>query len=84
MRKFKLEHKEQQQLSDQEISKYKDFGKVVTNYEESLHRLHKKPLYKDPKAFLVLVVILLLAYVIAEMSTPDDQQPNAPQEQFDE
>lgn len=85
MRKFKLENKEQQQLSDEEISKYKDFGQVVTNYEDALHRWHKKPLYKDPRAFLVLVVIILLAYFISEMNSPEESpNPDAQQEQMDD
>ena len=48
MKKFKIDNN----VEKKDPSKYKDFGKLVTNYESTLNRLHKKPLYKDPKAFL--------------------------------
>ncbi|MDG1262461.1 MAG: hypothetical protein P8O05_11935, partial [Flavobacteriales bacterium] len=60
-------------------SKYKDFGKLVTNYESTLNRLHKKPLYKDPKAFLFLVMIILVAYLVFEAAEEDRQNDVSPE-----
>ncbi len=37
MKKFKL----QNDIPKEDPSKYKDFGKLVTNYESTLKRLHK-------------------------------------------
>ncbi|NNE54931.1 MAG: hypothetical protein HKN32_02845 [Flavobacteriales bacterium] len=83
MRKFKVGNKDKEQLSDQEISKYKDFGKVVTNYEQAKNMIHKRPLYKDPRAFLALLVVLLIVYLVSE-SARDAQNPDAPEiEQID-
>ena len=80
MKKFKLQSDEQhKQPTKEEISKYKDFGKLVTNYEKAKERIHK-PLYKDPKAFLFLVVLLLILYLVlqASQNTPPQDQPQDP------
>ncbi len=55
---------EQEPLTDEQISKYKDYGKVVSSYEQTLHNVHKKPLYKNPFAFLALLVFLLILYLV--------------------
>lgn len=79
MRKYKLSNKEQEKVSDEEASKYKDFGKVVTNYNQALDRLHKKPLYKDPKAFLFLVVLALITVLVVESNeSAEDVNPTPP------
>ena len=70
MRKFEA-GKNQDNPSKEEIDQHRDFGQVLTNYEETLSRLHKKPLYKDPRAFLVLVVFLLLLYLLLKAGTPE-------------
>ena len=72
MRKYKLDNKAKK---DEDPSKYKDFGKLVTNYESTLKRVHKKPLYKDPKAFLALLVFILILILVLksdEESTPPE------------
>jgi len=67
MKKYKLnKDKKQEELSSEEIRKYKDFGKLVHNYEKATKPIYKKPLYKDPKTFIILLIIVLLAYLIAE------------------
>jgi hypothetical protein len=38
-----------------------------------LKRLHKKPLYKDPKAFLFLVMIILIAILVFEAVEEKEQ-----------
>lgn len=79
MKKFKL----QEEVPKQDPSKYKDFGKLVTNYESTLNRLHKKPLYKDPKAFLFLVMIILVAILVFEAAENDKKQ-DVDQEMMDD
>ncbi len=71
MKKFKLDKDD---LPKEDPSKYKDFGKLVTNYESTLNRLHKKPLYKDPKAFLFLVMIILVAILVFEAVEEEKKQ----------
>lgn len=66
MKKYKLNKDKLEELSEEEIRKYKDFGKLVYNYQRAAKPIYKKPLYKDPKTFLVILIIALLAYLIAE------------------
>lgn len=75
MRKFRLKNKEKKELTDEDIAQYRDFENVVTNYNKAIDAVHKKPLYKQPKAFIIIVVIVLIAYVISE-STREDQDAN--------
>lgn len=52
--------------SDADMARYADFGKLVYNYQRMTKPLYKRPLYKDPKALVVLLIVLLLAYLISE------------------
>ena len=53
--------------SEEKIAKHKDFKKLRANYDEAVKPLYKRPLYKDPKAFVVLLVIGLLTYILVEI-----------------
>lgn len=77
MRKFRLRNKEEEELSDKDIAQYRDFDHVVTNYDKALDSIHKKPLYKQPKAFLILLVILLIVYVVSEAARAEDPEENS-------
>lgn len=77
MRKFRLKNRESEELSDQEIAKFKDFDRVVTNYDKALASIHKKPLYKQPRTFIILVIIVLMAYLISE-ATKESDPPEEP------
>lgn len=59
--------------SDAELLRYRDSGKLLYNYQRAATILHRKPLYKDPKAFLVLVLIVLLAWFISEVVEKGEQ-----------
>ncbi|MFZ1686558.1 MAG: hypothetical protein WAU70_03995 [Flavobacteriales bacterium] len=61
--------------ADAEISRYRDFGKLVYNYERMTAPLYKRPLYKDPKAFIAIIVIVLLAILIAEVVEKEKALP---------
>jgi len=65
MKKYRLDSVDKN-LSDSQLLKYKDFGKLVYNYHIATRPLYKRPLYKDPKMFIALVIIILLAIWIAE------------------
>lgn len=58
-------------MTDAEITKYRDPKKLLYNYQRAKLLLHKKPLYKDPKSFLVLILIVALAIFIAEVVERD-------------
>ena len=78
MRKFKLDHTPPETSPQEDLSKYKDFGKVVTGYQKLAHDIHRKPLYKDRRLFLFVVIALLLLYLIFEAERTEKQE-NAPE-----
>lgn len=61
--------------TDAEIGRYRDFGKLVYNYERMVQPLYKRPLYKDPKSVIVLLIIVLLAILVAEVAEKEKAPP---------
>ena len=59
-------------LPDEKINKHKDFKKLMYNYQQGTTPLYKTPLYKNKKVFLVILIILLLIFVIAEVLDKDE------------
>ncbi len=55
-----------QPLTDAEIAAHRDGKRLMFNYHRALHRMHRRPLYRDPKSFLALLLIVLLAYLLSE------------------
>ena len=71
--------------SEAELLHYRDSAKLIHNYQRAKVLLHRKPLYRDPKAFLALMLIVLLAIFIAEVVDKEpkpgpehEQGPTAP------
>jgi hypothetical protein len=71
--------------SEAELLRYRDSAKLIHNYQRAKVLLHRRPLYRDPKAFLVLMLIVLLAIFIAEVVDKEpkpgpehEQGPHAP------
>lgn len=57
MRKFKLNtDSKPQEPTREQLARYKDFASVSHQYDRIAKR-PKKPLYKDPKLFLLLLII---------------------------
>lgn len=52
--------------TDQDLSRYKDMGRLLYSYQKATRPLYKRPLYKDPRAFLAILLIVLLAVLISE------------------
>ncbi len=67
MREYKLnkDKKENTTPSDEVINKHKNFDQIRTQYEDVVGR-PKKPLYKNRKLFLFLILVALVAWLIAE------------------
>jgi hypothetical protein len=73
--------------SDESIGKHKDFKRLRANYTDATKRL-RKPLYKNPKVFLALILIVLLAYLLTELlderkkkeATPGKKEYTAPKD----
>jgi hypothetical protein len=62
--------------TDEEIASYRDPKRLLYNYQRATHMLHRRPLYKDPKAFMAILLIVLLAWFLAEVV--DKEKPSAP------
>jgi hypothetical protein len=66
MRKFSI-HREKKEIepTDEQIKRHKDFARIHHDYER-LTKRGKKPVYRDPKLYLLIVIIgivLLLAFL---------------------
>jgi hypothetical protein len=72
---------DQPDLPDEQISKHKDFKKLMYNYQAAAKPLYKTPLYKNRKVFLVILLILLVMFVIVEVIDKDETQAPANTEQ---
>lgn len=66
--------------SDAELLRYRNSGRLLYNHQRAVTLLHRRPLYKDPKAFLALVLIVLLAWFISEVVEKEERMelPPAP------
>ena len=67
--------------TEAEIARYRDPKRLLFNYEKGMRR-PQRPLYKDPKAFLGLLLIVLLAWFLGEMNKKGQQHkaPTSPPE----
>lgn len=61
-------------LTEAEIARYRDPKRLLFNYQKAVRR-PQRPLYKDPKAFIALLLIVLLAWVLSEAS---ERHPDVP------
>jgi hypothetical protein len=63
MRKFEL-NKDQNKIepSKEQLQRHKDFSRLSHDYER-LTKRSKKPLYRDPKLWMLLFIIALLMYL---------------------
>ena len=50
---------------------------MVTNCDKAIDFIHKKPLYKQPKAFVSLLVMLLIVYVVSEAARAEGPEENS-------
>ena len=71
------------EISDEKIRKHKDFKKLRANYDKAVKPLYQTPLYRDKKAFIVLLIILLLTYIIAEIVSIEKDNEKQKTEQHD-
>lgn len=52
------------QISEDQIDRHRDFESVLQRYNSITQPLYKRPLYKNPKAFLGLVLILVIGALV--------------------
>ncbi len=67
--------------SDAEIARYRDPKRLRYNYNKALDMVHGRPIYKDPKAFLALLLILLVVWLIVESDHRKKEPPAQDTEQ---
>lgn len=64
--------------TEAEVARYRDFGRLLYNYQRMTRPLYRRPLYRDPKAFLVILIIILLAILVSEAVERERAKPDAP------
>lgn len=75
MRKFK-EGNSEKKLDRQEVEKHKNFDRLITNYQQVIDSVHKKPLYKSKKGFLLILLIILIVIVIVISNSEMEKTPS--------
>ena len=58
--------------TDEELARFRDTKRLQYNYHRAARSLHRRPLYRDPKAFMALLLIVLLAWFLSEVVERDD------------
>ena len=72
MRKYKVNRTGPAKLPSKEaLDKYKDFSRLSHEYDKMVKR-PKVPLYRDKRMFLVLLLIALVALLLAQAATEED------------
>lgn len=81
MRKFKIDDNKKP-IDKKSAETHKDFDRLVTNYQQVLDSVHKQPLYKSKKGFLLilLVILVLTAIVISQNEKDESDRKNDQQE----
>ncbi|MDX1651791.1 MAG: hypothetical protein R3277_04825 [Brumimicrobium sp.] len=77
MKKYKLDKNGQKGPTDEQIRRYKDFSTLSHKYER-LTKRGRKPLYRDPKMFILLLLlglIFLLVFLETEKEKSTDSEP---------
>jgi hypothetical protein len=64
MREFKINrNKKSSEPADELIAKHQNFGRFYHDYER-LTKRSKKPVHRDPKLYLLMVLIAVILYLI--------------------
>lgn len=76
MREYKINRTKEKELPGRDvIEKYKDFSRLSHEYDR-LTKRPKVPIYKDKKMFLVLLLIVLVAYLLATLQEEKSDAEN--------
>ncbi len=67
-------------LSDAEIARHADAGRLLYNYHKAVKPLYHRPLYKDRRTFIALIILALLAILISEVIDDGPPRPDIPPE----
>lgn len=76
MKKYTYKKGGKPKIPASEIAKMKDFEGLKTNYQRAVYDIHKKPVYKNPRFFFGLLMVILIAYILFEMADKEAKQQN--------
>lgn len=71
MRKYKVNREPVKLPSKEAMAKYKDFSRLSHEYD-TVVKQPKKPLYKDKKLFIFLIIVGLLAVLISNAMSEEE------------
>jgi hypothetical protein len=66
--------------SDEQIARHQDFGRILADYHNLTQPIYRVPLYKNPKAFIGLVLIAVIAGLVfwtVDQENKDKAKENA-------
>lgn len=64
--------------TEAEVARYRDFGRLLHNYQRMTRPLYRRPLHRDPKTFLVILIIVLMAILVSEAVDRERRMRTAP------
>ena len=79
--RYRISQAGPQHLTDAQVDSHRDARRLLYNYHRGVSALHKKPLYKDRRAFIALLIIVLLAILVSEAMEKDQNTQSPPPEQ---
>lgn len=59
---------------EEKIAEHRDFGKVMHNYQRMTNPLYRTPLYRYRKVFFGVLLVLVVAWLIAEYGDEHEQE----------
>ena len=81
-KRYRISPQGREPLSDGDIARHKDAKRLFFNYHRATQPLYKRPLYRDPRSFIALLIIVLLAILIAEVVEKEGAKAPPPQERL--
>lgn len=67
--------------SDEQIDRHRDFDSVLDNYRTLTDPLYRRPLYKNPRTFLGLLLILVIGFLVFEAVEEEEKEARDTTEQ---
>lgn len=59
--------------SDEQIDRHRNFDRVLADHRNITEPLYRRPLYKNPRAFIGLVLVLVIAFLVFQAVEEEDQ-----------
>ena len=59
--------------SDEQIDRHRNFDRVLADYRNMTEPLYRRPLYRNPRAFLGLMLILVIGFLVFQAVEEEEQ-----------